>query len=822
MIPKESEIDGALLRFQKFRAYSQQFLNQHYSEADTRVKFVDRLLVNVLGWSEFDNIKREENYTQDKEKRCIDYKISLSVPVLVVEAKKLLRRFEIPTDREVTIYSMSGIVRNWTEAWVAIQQARAYCDAIGARYALVTNGTQFIVFRSISDGKAWDKLKFLAFASLDVVEQNFQVFYECLARSQIQRDILSGIALDVPVSSVRIRPRSFIPPYSGGYRNEAANDIEQHFRSMLLDLPEPTREFLDACYSTSIDDTHSFDRLNTLLADPLPTFCNPVEAVRPGDHRDPFSKRFVGLEMGAARPLVVVMGGTGVGKTTFLNWFLKRGLDHQKQQSLIVAWSDFRTIVCEPDQVFDRTIDDVLQNLLRASEHLTNSFAQQREVFKEDISKALCGVLQPWATDSDIDKKIGDHLAKLRENKRTYIERLVQYLTVHCQRTVVLVLDNMDQHSDELQRRVYKTGHEISLSCKAITIVSLREASFRRQIRTRSFDAYSHMDFHVRSRPIAAVLERRFDYMASQGKRVLLHVTAAGNINYEVTLCDLLDVLKRSFCSNEDSETTECLQCLANSNLRRQLRLCYRFLVSGQTKLAEYLGALVERGMREIPFHEFLHSVILGDRRYFDQEEDDEFLNIFEPAPSGTSSHFTALRILAYLHYELGQEGDLRNNDFLETGVIVNAMEPLGVTREEVSFHVGRMEHFGLLLPDSEELSKNVMEQPCALTKCGLYYLTRLYSAFAYFALMGIDTSLHDERIARDIGLGVKETIDVAKMPLVTRAAAAAVFVEYLSKKETVELATPSIRNRPVFAQHTFTAAMQASLADVERTLSFA
>ena len=52
-------IDNALDQFDDFKKNIDAYTAKHYSEADTRVKFIDPMLNNVLGWDEFKHIQRE-------------------------------------------------------------------------------------------------------------------------------------------------------------------------------------------------------------------------------------------------------------------------------------------------------------------------------------------------------------------------------------------------------------------------------------------------------------------------------------------------------------------------------------------------------------------------------------------------------------------------------------------------------------------------------------------------------------------------------------------------------------------------------------------
>src|SRR4051794_11620842 len=64
------------------------------SEADTRVKVIDRLLTDVLGWTE-PAFTREEHV----DSGFIDYVLRGPHPLLVIEAKKRDVHFRCPVER---------------------------------------------------------------------------------------------------------------------------------------------------------------------------------------------------------------------------------------------------------------------------------------------------------------------------------------------------------------------------------------------------------------------------------------------------------------------------------------------------------------------------------------------------------------------------------------------------------------------------------------------------------------------------------------------------------------------------------------------------
>lgn len=258
-------LDEALKQLKALLEKLDVYVANHYSEADTRVKFIDPLLTGALGWDEYLHIKREENYHDNDERRCIDYVVSLHEPVLVVEAKKNLKRFEIPTTTERINYSLNGVIRDWKNAWDAVCQAQEYCVHEGARYALVTNGHQYIAFKAISEHTSWRLGHVLVWGSPEILRKNFTLFYECLSKETIAQDKLTEIAFPSETPRVRRKARTLITVPNSGYRNELYSVLDGAFRGILIDVPERSSEFLKECYCTSEDAMRYKGQLNSVL-----------------------------------------------------------------------------------------------------------------------------------------------------------------------------------------------------------------------------------------------------------------------------------------------------------------------------------------------------------------------------------------------------------------------------------------------------------------------------------------------------------------------------------------------------------------------------
>src|SRR5712671_1835180 len=156
--------DAALEALREIIAAFTAFCDAHgaVSEADTRVKVIDRILKEVCLWPEAD-ITREEHV----ERGYIDYCLQLNNKTLVaVEAKREGLPFTLPLDGTRHSYSLDGTLFTDKNVREAIKQVHGYCDDAGIRYAIATNGYAWIVFRAIRDDMPWRKGRAIVFPSL--------------------------------------------------------------------------------------------------------------------------------------------------------------------------------------------------------------------------------------------------------------------------------------------------------------------------------------------------------------------------------------------------------------------------------------------------------------------------------------------------------------------------------------------------------------------------------------------------------------------------------------------------------------------------------
>ena len=188
----------------QYRATLATYLSEPLSEADTRAKFIDVLLKDVLGWREED-LRRERTFWTQGERAATDYEVGRPLPVFLVEAKRLMTDFELPDSTGRHLYRLDGVIGSCPRLWDAILQARTYCDDKGIRFALITNGSRFALFRAITLGRPWREGNAAVFSLDTLLGKHFVPFHDCLSAEKSNVTQFDMLLENIPTLTKAVR-----------------------------------------------------------------------------------------------------------------------------------------------------------------------------------------------------------------------------------------------------------------------------------------------------------------------------------------------------------------------------------------------------------------------------------------------------------------------------------------------------------------------------------------------------------------------------------------------------------------------------------------
>ncbi|QLA20116.1 ATP-binding protein [Desulfolutivibrio sulfoxidireducens] len=749
--------------YENFLKIMFEFKMIEFNEADTRAKIIDRILKQCLNWKE-SNISRENHVTDG----YIDYKISQgSVTKFVIEAKKTGDHFAIPLIRKNRYYKIDGSIKSIPNLIEAMEQAKRYCDDIGCKYAIITNGYQFILFTAIILGKSWREGKCLVFRSLEDIKDNFLLFYRIFASDSVaEGSLVSHMEKHRSLLKFgKIIDTIHNPDYTWS-RNELYTYIQPIAEIAFHELLDDRRSnILKECYVYEKTNTTK-DELDSFFCDYLPHFSkqyNVKEIDKTGA-----SSELIGL-MRRDRlnkgQLIVLLGGIGVGKSTFIHRYYKFILSDVEQ--FLWFYIDFRNIEPTPlaiEEFIFRQIDEKWK-------------AVYHEVLYEKIRTEL----------SDHDKN----------DFKYYYGKLFKALH-SIGYNISIVIDNIDQHDIELQESIFLYASNICDTLKTITLISVRENTFLMSTRLGVFDAYHIPKFHISAPDFIILIIKRIDYaiklVKSNDFDKLFYPMP---VEKKSQLVAYLTVIKTSLLSKnpQAEKIVKFIDNISVGNMREALRMFNNFIVSGNTNVNEILCKYRSTGSYQIAFHQFIKSMLLGERRYYDQDKSN-IINLFDFDTSISDSHSNLFRILHFLYDKYNTQSKI-GTGYVEIDCILNVGNEIGLAREVLRDSLERLAKYSLV--ELDNLSKIDIKNAsyAKITHAGVFYLKELCKQFVYIDTVLSDTPIADCATFDKILLMINET-DIPK-----RLARAEEFCRYLKNMEDEEfknypeLTTNDFSNKP-------------------------
>jgi len=757
------------------------------SESDSRAKIIDPIFKECLGWSEKD-ITREEHIHAG----FIDYIFKIdNRPIFVLEAKKIGSSFTIPLALNKRRYRIDGSISTDKKIKEAIEQAHKYSIESGTRYAVVTNGKQFIIFESFKHGGKWRESFCTVFRSIEDIEKNFTVFWNTLSKEAAISGSLKKSISEEPVLLDFKRPLDFVhnEDASSG-KNILATHISPIIQHIFTDLTDDSRiEILRKCYVRQKQLIHT-DKIIETSFDKLPHYAKHFDInwfreseAESGGFQLSFEKcrEFLRTQMPVGST-IMLLGGIGSGKTTFIHHFFKVVMADRKD--VLWFYVDFGKSHPDPNKIEETIYNSIVQ-------HYDNYYRERLE-----------GEL----------KSVGVSVKPDSQSILIFFS-ILRYKGY----AISIVLDNVDQHSYTsplYQERVFEFAQNLTDRFKTITILTLREESFFRSTRSGVLDAYNIPKFHIESPNFEQLLRNRIEYTLSflKDDKEIMKVVK-GTLGKKDMVELFFSIIKNSIRIDRrvGREILKFINDVSGGNMRQALRFFNTFMTSGNTDIGEMID--VEMSVPpdsppfyhyQIPLHHIVRSIILEDYRYYTSSHS-HIINLFQVNPQYTNSHFIHLRVLSYLHRRTNYFIAL-DKGFVDINQIIESAEEAGVNQKAVEDSLRKLSHYGLVEYDNQNKDGYDTAIYVRITTTGIYYFERLVQNFAYLGLMLGDTPICFEKTVQSL----RRLLNVDYIPdkrerMRIRFERTEIFLEYLDKMEEEEFMSNPELTSSDFGQPRFT-----------------
>lgn len=740
-----------LERFEKLKMYEA-------NEAETRLKLIDLILFEVLDWTH-DDVTVEEHVSEDGTTEYADYVVRTGFSSFVVEAKKIGRaELTVPTKRKESLGRklVSG------ETGDAINQARDYCRKLGVQFAVVTNGSQWIIFPALrTDGVRFDRSSAIIFPNLtSVLEEDLDEFYSLLSRGAVISGALDNELLGRREDQlIERRLNQYIDqPFTKIKRNSIYQVIENEVETAFSeDITSADTELFRKSYVETADRTKYDRRIGMHIhkrrsASKL----SPVKAMTPGGR----TKISESIRAAAQKPkpvAMLILGAVGAGKTTFINhtrlvtnrdYFTKSDRAHYPHWIQV----DFRHFGRSENasefifaEIFKYIMDDPL---------LSDYERCLRHAYKSEISSLKKGPLALLANDErEMNLRIAELLQSDYEKQRPYVEKIIQYASAHA--AIFLVLDNIDQFEDEqIQDDIFSNGIAISRRLNCNIILAMRDNTYFRNRGLPIFDAFDFDPINVEPPEVTSVLAKRFAIT----KELLRDkpVQFVGEDGKDVFVDDASVIADLLIESVLGTTVGNSIALFSTGDIRFALRITRDFLRNGYSATGRAVQFYQRHGTYKLPEHEAMRAIMIGSRAVY-SEDYSPIANPFDARLAMSSAQMLRMFLLHGLVNHAARRnfepisGEKIKNICLEIGfapdITLKVLEDLCRARYIFTISHGPANFEADFIP----------------SHLGGYVIRNLISNFVFVENTSMDTFIEDEALWQELRAETEEVFRIRK-----------------------------------------------------------
>jgi GTPase SAR1 family protein len=755
------------------------------NEAQTRFDIIDRLILECFGWTRDGKTKiRVETYQRGE---FSDYELG-SPRSVIWEAKREGTAFDLPPGAgRNPLQDLPSMLQRCKDTKQAIDQAQGYAASRGVELAVVTNGHQLICsLATRNDGVApLDGMSFTV-DSLTQLDANFATAWDLLSPDGVferryLRILRQGTQQNIPPklsSALQLYPKH-------KYASPLQTNLRTLAELLIQDIGETEAEekqFYKHCYCSSGALSQHALLTKTILEARYAALMDSAnlnalsESVNPKRNEQGSITNSV-LEEALSRRPVILIGDVGVGKTSFLKHLIIEGAK-QVFENAIYIYVNLGSTGTMRSNAKEILLKETKQQLYKRygidiDEHsfLKGAYASEIDRFRRGAYAELFKADEPKARE-----RLAEMLHTLTQDESGHIQRSIEHLSKGRHKQVIMILDNADQRSDEVQQNAFLISQELARTWSCYVFIALRPATFYRSRTSGVLAAYPHRVFTILPPRIDEFLEKRLTYALDMAEgRISLDRLSGIQLN----IGSVATVIKALLISLKgQDELQEFLANITGGNVRELLQFITSFIGSTNVN-AEKIVTLMRGRSYRIPLHEFSKAALLGDFAHY-HAPSSLAVNVFDVGIADPREHFLLPLILSFIDFD----GDHKDKDgFVSTESVTAEMQTHGFTLSQIEGAIKRAINGKLIELPNRMLIEDDAEplfihgDKNRLTAKGAYHLKRWLPTFAYLDAMVFDTPVFDASLRDEL------IPDLESFAIRSRFQRASLFKSYLQRQ---------------------------------------
>lgn len=749
-------MDEAFQRFQDLLKDVEPRWHSIISEEDAKLQLIQQIITGVLGWK-LKNFSAERQH----DSGFSDFIISEDgSQFFVIEAKRLgqLNVKTAEPDR-FKPFKISGPALK--DCLSAIEQARSYASDEGLGFFVVTDGNIWIVGKTNVEGRKWKEVEALVFPSLSAVSDGFATFYDLLSGVQVRKRVYVRVFDAVHRGRIGFE-RELTPAISQSnisisQKSSLSFELDRVFDvyfSRMRGDDDP--DLLVNCFVESRESRiadFSLEKMTAkILGNISPDFQNLDKNL------SAVVSSAIEVEEGQT---IFIIGPTGAGKTTFLDRFFRKTLPQKVRDQCSVSSVNMLDSVGDERGAVPWLIEQLIEKIesstfkkgypewddligLYFGEYKRRADGEQKELHEKNLS--------------EFKIQFGEFVGrKVREDREGYLKRLLDDLVKNRKILPVIVIDNIDELSFDLQKAVFQASQALKRHTRhLLVLVPITDKSAWIFSKSDIFGIYASKSFFLPTPSPREVFRKRIEYLRSKTAQavdesensVAQHFLSKG---IRVNITDLnafSKVLEEVFVENDYA--SKIIGEISNYNTRRMLSLSRRVMTSAVFDVDELIKSVISGGGLSPSPSRFMSALLRGDYSHYRAGDNNEVYPIFNLEKDIQFSPLLAVRLLALLE-GVNSSGKSIDDKHLSFESIFSYFDSLGVSEAAISITVSRLLEARLLETFDTSQPKDDLGQSFSISYSGSAHLRLALTNPVFIEQMALTTALDDSVVAAEI-----------------------------------------------------------------------
>jgi hypothetical protein len=734
------------------------------NEATTRLRAIDTVLFDVLGWEkqevETEKYFRSEGYA---DYTFLDGKSFL----LVLEAKKAGETFLLKENH----YSDSPvgfplIAQQCKEADQALRQVLGYAAQVAPRYIAISNGHQWLIALAWVSNQTIDERSVFVFESVDAIKAKFARFWACFSPEGVRKNQAAAHLLESRKAPAPAKLSQRLAGYpEPAARNTLVNEIDIITTGVLEEVKkdEEDEQFLNECYIEPESTSGSLAYASELLVNRLDA--DERIAAQVVDSRDVAA---ILHGHGQEKP-VVVLGRVGHGKSTFLRYLRKI-----RSKELLNKYFQIEiNFIDRPEaaELVAKFVYDEIERQFRENYNITLTDANVvRGALHNDLdrfSRSVVGRAHEVGSEAYKAAEL-QFILEIQKDRHLFLQKVLLHFRAGRNSSIAIFFDNLDRRNEKIQEEAFLRASAIARDFASLVFVCLRPSTFYNSKKVGVLDSISPKVINVVSPKTHTMVVKRLRF----ARRIALgevpmdaHFSRKFSMELPRTAL-FLECIANSFYRSK--HLSNIFDLVSNGNARDLLTLVAQVLTSQHLDTGKILKKYQEGGYL-LSDHEVLRALLYGNFLQYDPGVS-LFVNLFDIQRADAAEHFTKFAILD--HLRRAPDGH-PNFGFTPVDLVLRYLYQVGFSEECAKEAIRFL--FAQRCCEANipvEVWSDSIEE-IRLTPHGRFHVTDLVKRFQYMDAITIDTPIVDDAVRA----GITAVDDIQR-----RLSRCETFIDYLQK----------------------------------------